>query len=165
MLHWLLPPSPPAINGGVQLSLWTAPSLGDTLKCTRTCGHMENINIITKSKEQVRTAATRPWVIQSEHPPTHFPQGDWIRGLCGAATLLGPADNWVINVKPLARVREHRASSKRPRQPHEAVGTSGQWRAHEVWAPCRRWRSPLVYLLLKSNTKALFNPPKMAKSI
>lgn len=29
---------------------------------------MENINIITKLKEQVRTAATQPWVIQSELP-------------------------------------------------------------------------------------------------
>lgn len=29
---------------------------------------MENINIITKSKEQVRTAVTQPWVIQSELP-------------------------------------------------------------------------------------------------
>lgn len=45
-----------------------ASSLGDTLECTRTLGHMENINIITKSKEQVRTAATRPWVIQSQLP-------------------------------------------------------------------------------------------------
>lgn len=68
MPPWLLPPSPPAINAGVQLSPWKASSLGDTLKCTRTHGHMENINIITKSKEQVRTAATQPWVIQSEQP-------------------------------------------------------------------------------------------------
>lgn len=75
MLHRLLPPSPAAINAGVQLSLWTASTLGDTLKCTRTRGHMENINIITKSKEQVRTAATQPWVIQSQPPPlpTHSP--------------------------------------------------------------------------------------------
>lgn len=106
MLHWLLPPSPPAINAGVQLSLWKASSLGDTLKCTRTHGHMENINIITKSKEQVRTAATQPWVIQSEHPQHTPPQGDWIRGLRGTAMLLGPADNWVINGKPLASESE-----------------------------------------------------------
>lgn len=72
---------------------------------------MENINIITKSKEQVRTAATWLWVIQSEHPrhtlPPH-PKGDWVgRGLCGTATpLQGPADNWVINVRPLASESE-----------------------------------------------------------
>lgn len=55
-----------------------------------------------------------PGLSNQSTPNTLPPQGDWIRGLCGAATLLGPADNWVINVKPLAGVREHRASSKRP---------------------------------------------------
>ncbi len=35
---------------------------------------MENINIITNSKQQVMGAATQPEVIQSEHLLTHSPK-------------------------------------------------------------------------------------------
>lgn len=126
MLLWLLPPFPPAINAGVQLSLWIASSLGDSLKRMHTHGHMENINIITKSKQWVTSAATRPRVIQSEHPLTHSPKVIGLGGRVGATTLLGTADNWLINVQPTAS--ESESTELRPCWPHEAPVTSGQWR-------------------------------------
>ncbi len=106
VLLWLLPPSPLAINAGVQLSLRIGSLLGDTHKCTHTHGHMENINIITNSKQQVMGAATQPRVIQSEHPLTHSPKVIGLGGRVGAASLLATADNWLINVQPMASESE-----------------------------------------------------------
>lgn len=63
---------------------------------------MENINIITNSKQRVMGAVTQPWVIQSEHPLTHSPKVIGLGGRIGAATLLARADNWLINVQPMA---------------------------------------------------------------
>ena len=63
---------------------------------------MEVINIITNSKQQVMGAATQPRVIQSEHPLTHSPKVIGLGGQVGATTLLAGADNWLINVQPMA---------------------------------------------------------------
>lgn len=49
---------------------------------------MENINMITNSKQQVTGAATQPQVIQSEHPLSHSPEVIGLRGQVGAAKLL-----------------------------------------------------------------------------
>ncbi len=99
----LLPLSPLAISAGVQLSLRTDSMLGDTHKSTHTHGHMENINIITNSKQQVMGAATPPGVIQSEYPVTSFPKVIGLGGQVGAVKLLAGTDNWLINVQPMAR--------------------------------------------------------------
>lgn len=102
MLLWLLPPSPLAISAGVQLSLRIGSVFGDTHRCMHTHSHMENINIITNSKQQVMGTATQPQVIQSEHPLTHSPKVIGLGDRVGAATLLARADNWLINVQPMS---------------------------------------------------------------
>lgn len=61
---------------------------GDTHAHT-THGHMEDINIITNSKQQVMGAATQPGVIQSEHPLTHSPKVIGLGGRVGATTFAG----------------------------------------------------------------------------
>lgn len=50
------------------------------------------------------SAATRPRVIQSQHPVTHTPEVIGLGGeaRAGATTLPGAADNWLINVQPIA---------------------------------------------------------------
>lgn len=65
---------------------------------------MEDINIITKSKQQVTSAATWPWGYPIRATPDLLPQGDWIRGgHIGATALLGTAYNCaVINAQPMA---------------------------------------------------------------
>lgn len=161
VLHWLLPPSPPAINAGVQLSLWKASSLGDTLKCTRTHGHMENINIITKSKEQVRTAATQPWVIQSEHPQ-HTPPpkviglgGCVAQPCCWAQLIIG----WLM--------WSHWPVSQRA-QSFKQETLLASWSCCHIWTMessqgadlCRRQRSSQVrFVAFILSTKALLTPP------
>lgn len=67
---------------------------------------MENINIITKSKQQVMGAATLPQVIQSKHPLSQSPKMIGLGGLIGTTTLQGPADNSLINVQPMASESE-----------------------------------------------------------
>lgn len=86
---------------------------------------MENINIITNSKQQVMGAATQPRVIQSEHPLTHSPKVIGLGGQVGAATSLARADNWLINVQPMASESE---STRLQPRPHKAPVTSGQRR-------------------------------------
>lgn len=101
MLLWLKPRSPPAINDGAQLSLRIGSPLGDTL--TNACTHhMENINVITNSKQQVMGAATQPQVIQSQHLLTLSPKVIGLGGWVGTESLLAGADNWLINVQPTA---------------------------------------------------------------
>lgn len=51
----------------------------------RTHSHMENINVITKSKRAGHDAVTRPRVIQSQHPVTHTPE---VIGLGGGGPVL-----------------------------------------------------------------------------
>lgn len=90
---------------------------------------MENINIITNSKQQVMGAATQPQVIQSEHPLTYFPKVIGLGGRVGAATLLAGADNWLINVQPMASESGSTGLQLRgPHWLHEAPVTSGQWK-------------------------------------
>lgn len=66
---------------------------------------MEDINVITNSK-QVMSAVTQPRVIQSEHPLTLSPKVIGLGGRVGAETLLAGADNWLINVQPMASESE-----------------------------------------------------------
>lgn len=80
---------------------------------THTHGHMENINIITNSKQQVMGAATQPQVIQSQHPLTHSPNVIGLGGRIGTATLLATDDNWLINVQPMAS--ESKSTGFQPR--------------------------------------------------
>lgn len=65
-------------------------------------GHMENINIITNSKQWVMGTATLPRVIQSQHPLTRLHKVIGLRGWLGVATFLVGVDNWLINVQPMA---------------------------------------------------------------
>lgn len=71
--------------------------------------HMAIWRILTSLPSQRSRSGPRrpsPGLSNQSTPNTLPPQGDWIRGLCGTAMLLGPADNWVINVKPLASESE-----------------------------------------------------------
>ena len=113
VLLWLLPHSPPAINtGGAAQPPDRLHALGHTQlhthkhKLTQAHGHMEDINIITNSKQGVNGEVTQPLVIQSEQPLIHSPKVIGLGGQVGTATLLARDDNWLINVQLMATAFE-----------------------------------------------------------
>lgn len=121
---------------------------------------MENINIITKSKEQVRTAATQPWVIQSELPQHTPPKVIGLGGCvaqprCWAQLIIG----WLM--------WSHWPASQRA-QSFKQEALLASWSCCHIWTMessqdvelCRQ-HSP--YRSISYETQKPFYPPTLQK--
>lgn len=122
---------------------------------------MENINIITKSKEQVRTAATQPWVIQSELPQHTPPKVIGLGGCvaqprCWAQLIIG----WLM--------WSHWPASQRA-QSFKQEALLASWSCCHIWTmessqdvePCRQ-HSPYRFISYKTQ-KPFYPPPSKKK--